>query len=161
VFGARVVAAITTGKRGPEPTGAMSELLASGVAIEARPPEPPEPVDPRQREAIEARMSGDVGVVRDADGLALAAKSLSAVHDGAGGSVEHSVAAYEVANLTAVASAIVAGATARLESRGSHTRADFPATDAAQRGRYVQLAGDAPSFVALRASRVDNKESRS
>jgi L-aspartate oxidase len=164
VFGARVVAAITSGKRGPDATGAMSELLTTGAAIEAVAPEPPEPIDPRQREAIEARMSSDVGVLRDADGLALASKSLSAVHDGAGGSVEHSVAAYEVANLTAVASAIVAGATARFESRGSHTRADFPATDAAQRGRYVQLAGDAPTFVALRAGQAvagEKKESRS
>jgi succinate dehydrogenase/fumarate reductase flavoprotein subunit len=101
--------------------------------------------------------------VRDADGLALAAKSLSALHEGAGGSVAHSVAAYEVANLTAVASAIVAGANARLESRGSHTRADFPATDEAQRGRYVQLSADAPRFVALREGRTtrDNRESRS
>ena len=102
-------------------------------------------------------MSSDVGVVRDADGLALAAKSLGALLDGAGGSVSASVAAYEVANLAAVAAAIVAGATARLESRGSHARADFPATDDAQRGRYVQLGSDPPRFVALRES----EESRS
>jgi L-aspartate oxidase len=166
VFGARVVAAITNGKRGPDATGAMSDLLESGVATEAADPDapdPPDPVDPRQREAIEARMSSDVGVVRDADGLALAAKSLRALHESAGGPVAHSVAAYEVANLTAVASAIVAGANARLESRGSHTRADFPGTDATQRGRYVQLASDPPRFVPLRESRAirDSKGSRS
>ena len=163
VFGARVVAAITTGKRGPDPTGAMSELLASGVATEAVAPDAPEPVDPRQRDAIEARMSSDVGVVRDADGLALAAKSLRALQEGARGPVEHSVAAYEVANLTDVASAIVAGANARLESRGSHARADFPATDDAQRGRYVQFGDDAARFVALRAGRFapENEEWRS
>jgi aspartate oxidase len=101
-------------------------------------------------------MSGDVGVVRDADGLALAAKMLGALLDGAG-NVPRSVAAYEVANLAAVAAAIVAGARARLESRGSHSRADFPAKDPAQRGRYVQLGSDPPRFVALRES----EESRS
>jgi L-aspartate oxidase len=150
VFGARVVAAITRGKRGPEPTGALSELLSSDGAVAAIAPEPPEPIDPRQRETIEARMSNDVGVVRDADGLALAAKSLRAVSEGSLVPVAPSVAAYEVANLAVVASAIVAGATVRLESRGSHTRADYPATEAAQRGRYVQVGDDAPRFVPLR-----------
>jgi L-aspartate oxidase len=157
VFGTRVVAAIARGKRGPEPTGAMSELLHSGVATQAAAPELPEPVDPRQRETIQARMSSDVGVVRDADGLALAAKSLRAVVEGIGTSVPISVAGYEAANLTDVATAIVVGANARLESRGSHTRADFPASDDSQRGRYVLIGGDAPRFVALRES----QESRS
>src|SRR5260221_13205084 len=101
-------------------------------------------------------MSSDVGVVREADGLALAAKSLDAVLDGAGASTAPSVAAYEVANLATVASAIVAGATSRIESRGSHARADFPTKVAAQRGRYVQLGTRAPRFVALR-----ERESRS
>ena len=101
-------------------------------------------------------MSSDVGVVRDAEGLALATKMLGALLDGAG-SVPRSVAAYEVANLVAVAAAIVAGATVRLESRGSHSRADFPAKDDAQRGRYIQLGRDQPRFVALRES----EESRS
>ena len=145
---ARVVAAIGRGKRGPDPTGAMAEVLASGMSVAPREPEASEPIDARHREAIQGTMSSEVGVVRDADGLALAAKSLEALLDGAG-SVPRSVAAYEVANLAAVASAIVAGATARLESRGSHARADYPAKDDAQRGRYVQLGGDPPRFVAL------------
>lgn len=156
VFGARVVAAIGRGKRGPDPSGPMADVLANGLEISPSGsdrfvPEECEPIDPRHREAIEATMSTDVGVVRDADGLAIAAKSLEGLLDGAG-TVPRSVAAYEVANLAAVAAAIVAGATARLESRGSHTRVDFPAKDDAQRGRYVQLGGDVPRFVALRES---------
>ena len=149
VFGARVVAAIQRGKRGPDASGAMAELLASGMSVVPREPEASEPIDARHREAIQGTMSSDVGVVRDADGLALAAKSLEALLDGAG-SVARSVAAYEVANLAAVAAAIVAGASARLESRGSHARADFPSRDDAQRGRYVQLGVEPPRFVALR-----------
>ena len=54
----------------------MAELLASGLSIAPREPEDSEPIDARQREAIQATMSSDVGVLRDADGLALAAKSL-------------------------------------------------------------------------------------
>jgi len=149
VFGARVVAAIDRGKRGPDPSGAMAELLTSGVSVAPREPEASEPIDARHREAIQGTMSSDVGVVRDADGLSLAAKAIGALLDGAG-AVPRSVAAYEVANLACVAGAIVTGATARLESRGSHTRADFPSKDDAQRGRYVQLGAEPPRFVALR-----------
>jgi L-aspartate oxidase len=149
VFGARVVAAISRGKHGPDPSGAMADALVSGWSISPRAPEECGPIDPRQREAIEGTMSSDVGVVRDADGLALAAKSLGELLDAAGAPVEPTVASYEVANLAVVAAAIVAGASARLESRGSHTRADFPATDPAQRGRYVQTGGVSPRFVSM------------
>ena len=150
VFGARVVDAIERGKRGPEATGAMADVLDDGWAPTSPAAEACEPIDARQRDVIQLTMSSDVGVMRDADGLALASKSLGALLDGAGGSVEHTVAAFEVANLAVVAATIVAGATARRESRGSHTRADFPTTDAAQRGRYVQTARTAPHYVAMR-----------
>jgi L-aspartate oxidase len=149
VFGARVVGAISRGKHGPEPTGAMADVLESGWAVTPREPDECRPIAPRQRDAIQTTMSSDVGVVRDADGLALAAKSVGAMLDSAGGSVERTVAAFEVANLAVVAAAIVAGATARLESRGSHTRADYPATEPAQRGRYVQTGSESPHFVAM------------
>jgi L-aspartate oxidase len=148
VFGGRVVAAIARAKRGADATGAMSGLLRSGSDVGLGVPASCAPIDPRQREAIQGTMSGDVGVVRDAEGLALAAKSLAALLDTADGDVEPTPAAFEVANLTTVASAIVASATARHESRGAHTRADFPETDDAQRGRYVHLDGALP-FVPL------------
>ena len=162
VFGARVVAALSRGKRGPEANGVMADVLESGWSVgpagsKPGPPEECEPIDPRQREAIQGTMSSDVGVVRDAEGLALAAKSLVSLREVGGASVEPTVAAYEVANLTTVASAIVAGATARLESRGSHTRADFPKTDPEQRGRYVQTAEEPPRFV---RARRESRETR-
>jgi L-aspartate oxidase len=150
VFGARVVAAISRGRHGPEASGVMADVLASGWSAAPRVAEECEPIDARQREAIQGTMSSDVGVVRDADGLALAAKSLAALLEGAGAPVEPTVAAYEVANVAAVAAAIVTGATARLESRGSHARADFPTIDPGQRGRYVQTAGESPRFVPAR-----------
>ncbi|MDQ1468132.1 MAG: L-aspartate oxidase [Actinomycetota bacterium] len=148
VFGARVVAAISRGKHRPDASGAMASVLASGWSIAPHEPVEPEPIDPRQREAIQGTMSSDVGVVRDADGLALAAKALGALLEGAGTPVDRAVASYEVANLAVVAAAIVAGATARIESRGSHFRADFPTPDPMQRGRYVQSGGVSPAFVA-------------
>jgi L-aspartate oxidase len=149
VFGARVVAATLKGKRGPDATGAMSEVLASGWSGTAHTPDECEPIDARQREAIQGTMSIDVGVVREADGLALAEKSLDALLQGAGAPVEPTVAAYEVANLAVVAAAIVAGATARRESRGAHTRADYLNTDPELRGRYVQTGSTLPRFVAM------------
>jgi L-aspartate oxidase len=46
--------------------------------------------------------------------------------------------AHELVNLLTVADAMLAGATAREESRGCHTREDFPATREAFRIRLVQ-----------------------
>jgi L-aspartate oxidase len=149
VFGGRVVAAVERGKRYPEATGALAPLLTVGFTATRSGGADPVALDPSQRELIQATMSIDVGVVRDAEGLALAAKSLAALSDAATGAVDPTTAAFEVANLTTVASAIVVGATARHESRGAHTRADFPATDDAQLGRYVHVAGEPPRFVPL------------
>jgi L-aspartate oxidase len=44
----------------------------------------------------------------------------------------------ELANLLAVAAALVAAATAREESRGGHRRSDFPVTREAFSYRFVQ-----------------------
>jgi succinate dehydrogenase/fumarate reductase flavoprotein subunit len=44
---------------------------------------------------------------------------------------------WELANLADVAAALVAAATAREESRGAHTRADFPGTDPSLACRLV------------------------
>jgi succinate dehydrogenase/fumarate reductase flavoprotein subunit len=44
---------------------------------------------------------------------------------------------WELANLACVAKALLAAAIARTESRGAHTRLDFPLTDPEQRVRLV------------------------
>jgi succinate dehydrogenase/fumarate reductase flavoprotein subunit len=52
-------------------------------------------------------------------------------------------------NLVRVARATVAGATAREESRGAHTRTDHPQRSEQLLGRFI-VAGDAsPQFVPL------------
>ena len=52
-------------------------------------------------------------------------------------------------DLLRVSRAIVASATKRTESRGSHTRREFPDASDALLGRFVARGGAAPVFVAL------------
>ncbi|HWS47186.1 MAG TPA: L-aspartate oxidase, partial [Acidimicrobiia bacterium] len=59
------------------------------------------------------------------------------------------IASYEVINLLRVSRTIVAAAQAREESRGAHTRSDFPNTADALAGRFVVRGSAAPVFVAL------------
>ena len=140
VFGARVVAAIDRGKVGAESTGPMADLLGTDANVVTAAPAPALAVVPAHRDAIQSTMSADVGVVRDAHGLDLASKALATLGQGAG-SAPATVPGLEVGNLVVVAAAIVAGAAARHESRGAHTRADFPNRETAERGRYVHLGG--------------------
>ncbi|MFA1549273.1 L-aspartate oxidase [Actinomadura chokoriensis] len=93
------------------------------------------------RGEIQRIMSSCAGVLRGADGLERAARRLAGL---GGGDAEPGVEAWEVANLHTVASAIVAAARRRQETRGSHWREDFPErADGAWRGHLVtRLAGD-------------------
>jgi len=89
------------------------------------------------RDALHALMWDKAGILRDAAGLAEAAQGLDALEvelDGVG--VDHrkafNLAWHDWLNLRSlllVSRAIVAGATAREESRGAHWREDFPQTD--------------------------------
>jgi L-aspartate oxidase len=60
------------------------------------------------------------------------------------------VPTHEVRNLLAVARVLVAAARAREESRGTHTRLDFPETAEAFAGRFV-TGGGPLEFVPLPA----------
>jgi L-aspartate oxidase len=87
-------------------------------------------------------MTRDAGVVRTAESLQHAAGALAAM----------TPTSIEEANLLAVSQALVRAATARAESRGTHTRADHPETRDEFLGRFV-FAGDAgPVFVPLFAA---------
>jgi L-aspartate oxidase len=74
-------------------------------------------------------MTIGAGVVRDAASLAGVTLVAPTVGD--------AVDACEVRNLATVGSALVAAATARQESRGCHTRTDFPETSPALARRFV------------------------
>ena len=158
VFGQRVVMAIVGGKDEAEATGAMAGVLAlppfeGGSA-------PDDPVSPREeqlsapaalRGAVQRTMSTDCGVVRAAPTLQMAAETLADLAMLADDLPAREIAAYEVINLLRVSRAIVAAALAREESRGSHTRSDFPGTDDEWLGRLVILGDAAPRFVELPA----------
>lgn len=71
-------------------------------------------------------MSGDVGVVRDATGLARALRTIARLER------ENAGAGRAFLNMTGAATLIAAAALGRAESRGGHCRADHPETDAGQ-----------------------------
>jgi L-aspartate oxidase len=72
-------------------------------------------------------MSAYCGVLRGAEGLAIAEKELAGLAGRT--AAEPCVEAWEATNLHTVATAIVAAAQRREETRGSHWREDFPDRD--------------------------------
>ncbi len=162
VFGARCVDAILSGRKGPEPTGALAGLehesgdpspSADGHAspIPVLPlrgcrcgPDHPSPwriggspVDDAraeaQRSTLQGVMSNWAGVVRDAALLERASDAVASIVPELGATVDRATA--EVRNLTDVARAVLEAATAREETRGSQVRSDFPETSEAFRCR--------------------------
>lgn len=156
VFGPRAVEAIADGIDEAEPTGAMravvtaldagsaaaADVLHIGGAIlrldplratTARPALAPAVAELRDR--LQQAMSLHAGVLRSETGLdvaaAVVADTLEAVAAIPG------VEAAEVRNLAEIARVLVAAATARTESRGTHARTDHPATDPAWAHRLV------------------------
>lgn len=148
VFGSRAAAAVAAGQRGPAASGAMAALVGTPQGQDT-----PGPavvldhslgslegagrtagLDPAVRPEVGSVMFAGAGLERSAASLAAVAADLDALASRPG---DGSVAALEAANLATVARALVSAATARTESRGSHTRSDHPATDPSQRRRLV------------------------
>ncbi|RFS81562.1 L-aspartate oxidase [Actinomadura spongiicola] len=98
-------------------------------------------LEPGVRGEIQRIMTSYAGVLRGAEGLRTAARELAEM---GGGEVEPGVEAWEVTNVHTVASAIVAAALRREETRGSHWREDFPERrDEEWRGHLVtRLVGN-------------------
>jgi len=158
VFGARMAEAVLSGVSGPSITGAMRTVLGDGSEeIVGRPVGRPSSLSleetPREgaqagadlgndlgksRDRLQRAMTAGVGVVRTAASLHQAAGGLEQVADAWRRSAEReSVAGDELRNLLTVGSALLVSATEREESRGAHTRADFPRTDPAWRCRLI------------------------
>jgi L-aspartate oxidase len=154
VYGPRVVEAVERGKDGPDPTGAMRAVLhgngdgggdASGGGIAGAPieieafPAPYARRTPQFREGearteLQRAMTADAGVVRTAESLARArdvADSALAAAD------QPSVESQELANLATLGQVVCTAATAREETRGAHSRADFQDQNPALRLRFV------------------------
>jgi len=97
------------------------------------------PATDATREQIQQVMTHDAGVLRDAASLTRASAALDAI----------SPVEPEVVSLWEVSRALVRSALAREESRGTHTRLDFPETSPDLVGRLVYAGGAGPSFVGL------------
>ncbi|HEV8064515.1 MAG TPA: FAD-binding protein, partial [Acidimicrobiales bacterium] len=138
VFGARVVNALVEG-------AGETELAATGV-LAAAPTIPMSPLPgcqcggptasaaqgtgvaqvEDQRGQLQRTLRLNAGVIRDATSLKTAAAVLADMQANAPTVQQHGVAAAELANLVAVGQGLVEAAAWRQESRGAHTRADFP-----------------------------------
>ncbi len=146
VFGARVVEAVAAGRTGPGPGGPLAAWLApdgpddGAIDIQRLVVELPEVAGSDDPLAVRARlqqvMTRDAGVVRTGASLARAADEVAALASASADPGSGAMAA-ETANLLTVATALIAAAGARCESRGAHTRDDHPASDPAQRHRLV------------------------
>jgi L-aspartate oxidase len=135
VWGARVVDALLAGREGPQPTGALRAVLDSDGGVPGRPisvPAPPSglgaPTDPdKLRATLQHAMTAGAGVLRSAASLAEAGAAVERVAAQVPADARGPEWA-SIANLARVALGLVAAAAAREESRGNHTRTDFPAT---------------------------------
>ena len=116
VFGRRIAADVlsTVAPGGPLPELGI-DVRSGGIAAAGI------------RRPLQQAMSADAGVIRDAAGLARAAGSLQKL--AAQRSSDPRTESWEATNLLTVASALVAAASRRAETRGTHWREDFPERD--------------------------------
>jgi L-aspartate oxidase len=89
--------------------------------------------------ALQRLMSARAGVLRSADGLAAAADGLAELS--AQGCDKPAAEAWQATNLHLVASAMVAAARTREETRGSHWREDFPDSSDGWLGHLIVTLG--------------------
>ncbi len=154
VFGARLAERIAAAHVGPEASGAMRVVLGGeapdGIgwtllddAPRQWPPrehsDGPAPDVPKLRDALQQTLTGGAGVVRSASTLTAAATAMDHFAEALGDRTV-SVRAGELANLVQLADALLASAMARVESRGAHSRSEFPATEPSWRRRLLHGA---------------------
>jgi L-aspartate oxidase len=144
VFGRRIAETVVARLAGPaEPAADLAACPAAGVLLHES-----------ARSELQHLMSRDVGVLRDANGLTMAAEGLADLAGREGGTA--GTEAWETTNLLTVAGALVQAAALRHETRGAHWRDDFPDTDDRRwRGHVDTTLGPdgslAPRFAPLSA----------
>jgi L-aspartate oxidase len=159
VFGARLAERIASPHHDPEPSGALRAVLGGtpldGIGctrLADRPRQWPAPAQgdgaadepdvAKLRDVLQRTMTSGAGVVRSAPSLTQAAGGVAEVAAALGDRTT-SVAAGELGNLLQLADALLGSAQARTESRGAHSRSDYPGTDPAWRRRQVHGGGQA------------------
>jgi L-aspartate oxidase len=113
----------------------FSRRIAAALPAELRPWAEPVPADPRpaglvageQRRELQDVMTGRVGVLRAATGMADALDRLASLAADSGEAP--GVDGWETTNLVSLSTALAGAALVREETRGSHWREDFPARD--------------------------------
>jgi L-aspartate oxidase len=146
VFAPRVIEAVLAGVDGPKPTGAMRAVLGdeggrfidaplerSGAARQRRDVTPA-----KARDELQRALTAYAGVLRDASSLGRADRA--AEQAGADAFGDDRVEVWELRNLATVGRALIAAASVREESRGAHTRTDFP--DRSARFQLRLIVGD-------------------
>jgi L-aspartate oxidase len=149
VYGARLAERIAAGQDGPEASGALRAVLGEspidgiGCTVVDQPllewgdsTSDVRPDVTKLRDALQRTMTGGAGVVRTAASLDAAARGVAETALALGprtGSVETG----ELGNLLQLAHALLVSARTRTESRGAHSRREFPVTDPAWRTRLV------------------------
>jgi L-aspartate oxidase len=108
--------------------------LPSQADPASRPAVPSWVASPAIRGELQRAMTRGAGVLRSADSLASTAKELTRL--GEQRTTPHN-AAWEATNLLTVASAVVASARTRRETRGCHWREDYPTTADEWRGHLL------------------------
>ncbi len=109
--------------------------------------EPASLLDAAWRTELRSTMSKFVGVLRTPDGLDNAAQILERLADKCSVDVTASRASFEATNLLTIATAVVAAARARHESRGCHRRTDV--TDPVASWRHRQFVREVNGKVVL------------
>ncbi|MFZ0664990.1 MAG: FAD-binding protein [Acidimicrobiales bacterium] len=153
VFGARVAEALLSGKRGPDPTGVMAAVLgesadvpcspvgasnlANGRVLDDGPVQLPGVDDTAKlRTLLQRSMTDGAGVSRSADSLAAAWRAVSGVRAAmAAAPVDRQAA--ELSNLCSLSGALLSSAMLREETRGAHSRLEFPESRPEWRRRLV------------------------
>ncbi|WP_205472049.1 L-aspartate oxidase [Nocardioides sp. SYSU D00038] len=107
------------------------------------------------RRELQEVMTGKVGVLRTATGLAEAVEELTALAGRTADVVD--LESWETTNLLTVASALARAAALREETRGSHWREDFPERDDVRFAGHVDVVSDdgAPTLRLVPAPATD------
>ena len=125
-----------------------------GAALANELPNPGEPaapaaatwsLDDAARPELQRAMTDGAGVLRNADGLGAAAKTLDVLAERR--TTDVGPESWETTNLASVATALTAAALRREETRGCHWREDFPATEARWQVRLVQRLDPTGSWL--------------